>query len=114
MKTTQHHWQSHPWLWRIALFGLTVSCYMFFKFCHSPRLRNRYISLPTRVPGHSHTASKLSMLGPKVLSAEELLASEAKYAIYLVGDLQRLILQYRWITLKKIKWSDPDGKEVSR
>jgi ADP-ribose pyrophosphatase len=34
------------------------------------------------------------MLSPKVLSVEELPASEAK-----------------WITLKKIKWSDPDGKE---
>jgi len=34
------------------------------------------------------------MLGPKIISTEELSTSEA-----------------RWITLKKIKWSDPDGKE---
>jgi len=34
------------------------------------------------------------MLDPKVLSAQELPASEAK-----------------WITLKKLKWRDPDGKE---
>jgi len=34
------------------------------------------------------------MLSPKIISVEELPASEAK-----------------WITLKKLKWSDPDGKE---
>ncbi|KAF7971636.1 hypothetical protein HWV62_20668 [Athelia sp. TMB] len=47
--------------------------------------------------GHiRHVANKATenMASPKILSAEELPASEAK-----------------WITLKKLKWSDPDGKE---
>jgi len=51
-------------------------------------------SSPTTLGQVRFTANNLNMLNPKIISAEELPASEAK-----------------WITLKKLKWSDPDGKE---
>jgi hypothetical protein len=72
------------------------------------------LSSPTLLGQVRYAANNMNMLSPKVISAEELPVSEAKSVSKAFIEF-RLTKKYltRWITLKKLKWSDPDGKEVS-